>query len=87
MNNEQEEQYQKALKLMTEEKWLKAASLLEDLLNQVPSDDVTKSLVLALYRGKQYARAFVYLVEQPAVFAAVQPNARLAGHRLLHKQS
>lgn len=87
MNNEQEEQYQKALKLLTEEKWLKAASLLEDLLNQVPSDDVTKSLVLALYRGKQYARAFVYLVEQPAVFAADQSNARLAVHLLLHNQS
>ena len=63
MNNEQEERYQKALQLMTDEKWLEASSLLEDLINEQPSDDVTKALVLALYRAKQYARAFVYFAE------------------------
>lgn len=45
MNNEQEERYQKALQLMTDEKWLEASSLLEDLINEQPSDDVTKALV------------------------------------------
>lgn len=87
MNNEQEEQYQKALKLMADEKWLEAGALLEELLNEVPSDEVTKSLVYSLYQGEQYARAFVYLVEQPAVFATDQQNARLAVRLLLRNQS
>ncbi|WP_242362462.1 hypothetical protein [Limosilactobacillus antri] len=87
MNNEQEERYQKALQLMTDEKWLAASSLLEDLINESPSDDVTKALVLALYRAKQYARAFVYFTEQPEVFTGDKGHARLAVYLLLHNQS
>ena len=87
MNNEQEERYQKALQLMTDEKWLEASSLLEDLINEQPSDDVTKALVLALYRAKQYARAFVYFAEQAEVFTGDKGHARLAVHLLLHNQS
>lgn len=87
MNNEQEERYQKALQLMTDEKWLEASSLLEDLIDEQPSDDVTKALVLALYRAKQYARAFVYFAEQAEVFTGDKGHARLAVHLLLHNQS
>lgn len=87
MNNEQEERYQKALQLMTDEKWLEASSILEELINEQASDDVTKALVLALYRAKQYARAFIYFTEQPEVFTADKGHARLAVHLLLHNQS
>lgn len=87
MDKEQEEQYQKALRLLDDKKWLSAAAILEDLVNDVPSDEITKQLVRALYFAKQYARTFVYFVEQPTIFTADQSNAQLAVRLLLHNQS
>lgn len=87
MDKEQEEQYQKALKLIDDEKWIAAAAILEELVNDVPSDEITKQLVHSLYFAKQYARAFVYFVEQPTIFTTDQGNAQLAVRLLLHNQS
>ena len=87
MNKEQSEKYQKALHLMTEEKWLDGATLLEDLINELPNDDVSRHLVRAFYEARQYQRAFVYFIEQPLAFTETFNEARLAVRLMLHNQS
>lgn len=87
MNDEQKNNYQQALELMTQHKWLDAAVILEDLINELPDDEVIKNLVLSLYQAKQYARAFVYFSEQPGIFATDRADAQLAVHLLLQNQS
>lgn len=87
MDEEQAKQYQKAQHLIAEKRWLAAAAILEELINKAPNDEVTKKLVLALYQAQQFARAFVYFVEQPAVFTSERQDAELAVRLLLHNQS
>ncbi|MGM9892456.1 hypothetical protein [Limosilactobacillus sp.] len=87
MDEEQAKQYQKAQHLIAEKQWLAAAAILEELINKAPNDEVTKKLVWALYQAQQFARAFVYFVEQPAVFTSERQDAELAVRLLLHNQS
>lgn len=69
MNPEQTEQFERAKKLFTENKWRDAATILFDLQNEVDDEQLTKWTTKALYNSKQYKLAYQVATQNPQVFS------------------
>lgn len=60
--------YQKALKLIGDQRWSEASALLEDLVAQKPVPEYIRNLVSSLSHDHQYMRALDYIVSDPTAF-------------------
>lgn len=69
MNPEQTEQFNRAKKLFTENKWRDAATILFDLQNEVDDEQLTEWATRALYNSKQYKLAYQVATQNPQVFS------------------
>lgn len=86
MNEEQVKRYRQATTLMKQEKWERAADILDDLVKETADPMATRQLVRALAADHQYVQALSNVLEDPNLFGTDKESAELVVRLMVQNQ-